>query len=212
MRRWEGKELLEDGTLDAAVARRSYAELAWLQRRLGNVNAIMERLRSDPKPVRRVLDIGCGHGAMLEEIRRELGVEVVGYDLGPVPEDAPVRIVQGDATKDPLPEADVAFAVCMVHHLSPEEVAALIRNAARSCRRLILLDLVRHRLPLFLFQVFVRPWLAEINGDDGVTSIRRAYTPAELGEIAFAATKGTGARVEQAVARFQVRQIVDISW
>jgi SAM-dependent methyltransferase len=166
-----------------------------------------------------VLDIGCGQGALLEEIRRRMSVEVVGFDLRPAPPHAPVPIFQGNAVSDPLPAADVAVCVVMAHHLSEAEVAKLIQNVARSCDRLILLDLVRHPVPLLLFRLFVRPFLCRINGLDGQTSIRRAYTVREMRKIVDYALAGVATesgrpvlRIEHSVAPLWIRQVVHISW
>ena len=84
-------------------------QLGFVHRFLGNQRAILDALRRDPRPVRRVLDIGCGNGALLDEIRRTLGVDVTGIELRP-PKRIPleVPIIAGDAIRDPLPEADVA--------------------------------------------------------------------------------------------------------
>ena len=207
-------ELLDDPSLPADVVAAAYRDLDRLHRWLGNTSAILRRLHAPQKneAVRCVLDIGCGQGALLRDIRRRLGVEVVGFDLRPSPPDSPILILQGDAVADPLPRADVALAVCIVHHLSDREVVQLIRNVSRSCRRFIILDLVRHPLPLWLFRIFVSPFLGRINVEDGITSIRRAFTPQELRTLADEAVKGTPARVEQTVAPFWIRQIVDIRW
>jgi SAM-dependent methyltransferase len=178
----------------------------------GATSAIVERLKAHPTPVSIVLDIGCGEGALLEEIRRRLAVDVIGIDLRGAPKPGPVPIVAGDATRDPLPEADVAVSMLVAHHLSPPEIVRLIQNVRQSARRLIILDLVRHRFPLLLFRTFVCPLVSDITACDGVTSFRRAYTVRELGAIVASAIKGSGARVVHSVAPFYVRQIVDISW
>jgi hypothetical protein len=149
---------------------------------------------------------------LLEEIHEKLGLRVIGFDLRAAPESTPVPILKGNAVTDPLPSADVTLAVCMVHHLSEAEIVALIRNVSRASHRLIILDLVRHWLPLWLFRIFVSPFLTRINAVDGVTSVRRAYTPAELSRIVATAVEGTGARVRHTVAPFYIRQIVEISW
>ncbi len=212
MHRVDEPELLEDLTLDEDVVAKAYRDLARTQCLLGNSAAIISRLRRSRTPVESVLDIGCGQGALLEEIRRILGVEVVGFDLRPAPRGASVPIITGDAAVDPLPAADVALAVCLIHHLNEADIVKMIRNASKSCRRLILLDLVRHWIPLTLFRVFLSPFLHRINAADGITSIKRSYTPGELRDIVDGAVRGTNARIEHSVAPFYIRQIVDISW
>lgn len=212
MERRDAKELLEDPTLPAAVVADAYRDLARTHRWLGNTAAVLRLLQDDSAPVRSVLDIGCGHGALLQQIRRRLGLEVLGYDLRPAPASARMRILTGDAVRDPLPRADVAIAVCLVHHLPEDEVVQLIGNVARSCRRLILLDPVRHPLPLLLFRSLVAPLLHRVNAADGSTSIRRSFTAAELGAIVAKGVRGSRARVEHRVAPLFIRQIVDIRW
>lgn len=205
-------ELLEDPSLSADVVAKAYRDLARTQYLLGNTAAVFGRLRRVPDPVRTVLDLGCGQGALLEEIRRKLGVEVVGFDLRPAPPGSSVRILTGNAATDRLPAADVALAVCLAHHLSEAELASMIRNVSRSCRRLILLDLVRHWIPLTLFRVFLSPFLHPINAADGITSIKRSYTPLELRALVDEAVHGTNASVEHTVAPFYIRQIIQIQW
>jgi 2-polyprenyl-3-methyl-5-hydroxy-6-metoxy-1,4-benzoquinol methylase len=211
MQRVETTELLENPSLPEDVVAQAYRDLARTQRFLGNTRAIFRELRKDPQPIARVLDIGCGQGALLEQIHRRLGVEVVGFDLRPAPA-APVPILTGNAATDPLPSADVALSVCLIHHLSESDVVKLIQNASKSCRRLILLDLVRHWIPLTLFRVFLAPFLHPINASDGLTSIKRAYTPGELRGLVDEAVQSSRARVVHTVAPFYTRQIVDIEF
>src|ERR1022692_1647219 len=96
-----------------------------------------------------VLDVGCGHGGLLKKVRRRMGVEVMGVDLRP-PEGGAREfpILKLDAVREALPRADVAVSVCLVHHLREEEFVEMIRNVGRACRRFVILDLVRHRVPL----------------------------------------------------------------
>jgi len=210
MQRQDTIELLDNPALPDEVVARAYRDLSRLHHWLGNTGAILHRLKQGQ--VRSVLDIGCGQGALLQEIRRKLKIEVTGFELRPAPPNSPIRIVTGDAVADPLPSADAAIAVYLVHHLSEADVIKLIRNVSRSCRRFIILDLVRQWLPLWLFRIFVSPFLSPINVADGITSIRRAYTPHELRRLAETAVEGTDARVRQTVAPLYIRQIIDISW
>ncbi len=121
-------------------------------------------------------------------------------------------IIEADATRDRLPEAGVAVCMTVFHHLAEAEIVALIRNAARSVGRLIILDLVRHWLPLALFSTFLSPLLMRTVAVDGRQSIRRAYTPLELRAIVEGALAGSGASIVQSVTPLRSRQMIDITW
>ena len=210
MDRRDAAELLENPSLPSAAVAEAYRELDRTHFWLGNTAAIFRRLRR-ARPAT-VLDLGCGQGALLQKIQRKFGATVTGFDLRPAPDSSAVPILAGDAVSDPLPRADIALAVCLVHHLPEADIVRLIRNVSRSCRRFIILDPVRHWLPLRLFKICVAPFLGSINAVDGVTSIRRSYTPRELQRIVNRAVEGTGARVRYSVAPLYIRQIADISW
>ena len=206
-------EILEQSGLPDDLVSRAYRDLARLHRWLGDTRFIVRAIRRDPLPVRRVLDVGCGPGLVAERLSRQLGVEVVGADIRTPPSVCTaVPIVRADARCDRLPQADVAFSMHLGHHLSEGDLAALIRNVGRFCRRFILLDCVRHSLPLALFRVFVAPFLCPIDAEDGQRSIRRSYTPDELRRIAARAMTGAGAVIRTSVAPLYMRQAVDISY
>jgi SAM-dependent methyltransferase len=205
-------EILDDPQIPEPVRARAYEVLHRTHHWLGNTSAIIRLLRRDPIPVRSVLDIGCGHGALLHQIRRQLGAEVVGFDLCPAPANAPVTILTGNAVTGSLPRAEVAIAVCMAHHLSEADLILLIRNVSHSCRRFILLDTVRHWLPLALFRIFVYPLLGSLNAQDGITSLRRSFTTCEMRSVVDKALEVSSGKVKYSVAPFYIRQVVDISW
>jgi SAM-dependent methyltransferase len=211
MQRSYAPEILDGDGIPAEVAERAYRDICLVHRLLGNTAAIIAAVKRDPLPVRRVLDVGCGQGGILREIQRRLSVEVVGVDLKP-PLAAPFRILQADAVHDSLPKADVAISLCLAHHLRQDEVIALIRNVGRSCRRFVILDLVRHRLPLILFRIFAPLVVSPINVADGCQSIRRAYTPGEFRATIDLALAGSGAKFRHTVNPFSIRQIADINW
>lgn len=202
-------EILDGGGLPVDVVEHAYRSLHRTHTLLGNRAAILRALRRDGARVGRVLDVGCGHGAMLADIRAHFGVDVIGVDLRP-PSNPPVPILAADATRDELPRADVAISVCLMHHLSDEDFVALIRNVGRSCRRFIVLDLVRHRLPLTLFQIAAPLILPPVNVADGVTSIRRAWTPREFRALVSRALEGAPFR--HTVAPGYIRQMADITY
>jgi SAM-dependent methyltransferase len=203
-------ELLDRPGLPEAQAARAYRDLTRLHRYLGDTASLVSAVRRDPLPVRRILDVGCGQGGVLRDIRRHLPVEVMGVDVNPAAvSGADFPILLADAVHDPLPPADVAFSMCLGHHLSEIQLVKLIRNVGRSCRRFILMDLVRHPLPLALFRLFVTPFLGPIAVADGQASIRRSYTPPEMARIAAEALDGAG-RFRHSVALFYARQTLDI--
>ena len=206
-------EIIDDPNLPEDIMARVHRDLTLMHRCLGNTGAILRALRRDPLPVRRVVDIGCGDGGLLREIRRKLRADVVGVDLRPPTLRADgVTILQADAVRSPLPVSDIAIAVCLVHHLSEAELVDLIRNVGRYCRRFIVLDLVRHPLPLTLFRLAVGPWVHRVTAEDGYRSIRRSYTPAELGVVVTEALAGTSASFRHSVAPLYMRQMIDISY
>ncbi len=206
-------EILDAPDVPAAIANEAYRQLAFIHRITGDLAAILAAVRRDTLPVRRVLDIGCANGACTAIIQRKLGVEVVGVDPNP-PADrkSRARIVAADAVHDLLPSADVAYCMHTAHHLSEDEVAALIRNVGRSCRRFILVDLIRHRLPLALFHIFIRPFASPVVVSDGLLSFRRAYTRDELNGVVARALSGTRARFVHRVAPFYIRQVIEITY
>jgi SAM-dependent methyltransferase len=213
MERSLAPELMDDPGLPEAIWENFHRELIAVHRLLGNTGAILDALSRNVRPIRRVLDVGCGNGALLDEIRRKLGVEVLGVDLRPPKRNAfGISIVEADAVRHPLPEADVALSLLVIHHLSEQDLIGLIRNVGRSVPRFVILDLVRHPVPLALFRVFLCPFFGGPFGADGRQSIRRAYTPPELHGIVEHALDGSGAKFEQTVTPFRSRQMIDISW
>ena len=142
-----------------------------------------------------------------------VGVEVLGVDLRP-PEGGAGEfpILKLDAVREALPRADVAVSVCLVHHLRDEEFVEMIRNVGRACRRFVILDLVRHRVPLALFTAFAPLCLPRVNVLDGRQSIRRAYTPEEFRALIAQAVSGTGGSFRHSVAPLWIRQMADIRY
>jgi len=200
-------EILDAGATPEDVVARAYRDLTRLHRCLGNTSALARAIRRDPLPVHRILDVGCGHGGVLADLQRRLGVEGVGADLRP-PAHAPVRMVRVDVVRDPLPAADVAYSIAMAHHLPDDDVVAMIHNVGRSCRRFLLVDLVRHPLPLALFRLFVAPFFSPVAVADGITSIRRSYTPDEFAGLA----RRAGVPFRHSISRIYASQTLDIRY
>jgi 2-polyprenyl-3-methyl-5-hydroxy-6-metoxy-1,4-benzoquinol methylase len=186
-----------------------HRDLNFIHKCLGTFPTIERFIRADDQPARRIIDIGCGGGALLEYLRERLRVEVIGIDRKP-PDRAAVSIVAADAVSERLPDADIAVCSLLAHHLTPEQNIALIRNVSRSCRRFIIQDLIRHPMPLVLFTFFLCPMIGREAAVDGRQSIRRAFTPEEFAELVRTALAGTRATFTTDVSPFLSRQIIDI--
>lgn len=209
MQRSFDSELLDSDDVPPGVAERAHRALVLTHTLLGNRAAIVRALRRHPTRLRRLLDVGCGHGGLAGYLAERLSIDVVGVDLKP-PATAPIPIMRADATRDALPEADVAISVCLAHHLTDDQLVDLIRNVGRSCPRFIILDLVRSRVPLTMFRLAAPFVLPAINVSDGALSIRRAFTPDELHGTVRRALNGAAFR--HSVAPLGIRQIVDITY
>ena len=213
MRRTNQAEILDEHGVPDDLVERAYRDLARIHHWMGDTNFIVRAIRRDPLPVRRVLDVGCATGLVTQEVGNKLGVRVVGVDVNPHPSiAAPVPILRADARRDPLPLADVAFSMHLGHHLRERDLVDLIRNVGRFCRRFILLDLVRHPVPLALFRLFVAPLICDIDAEDGQRSIRRSFTPVELRELTSSALAGTSGTFRLSVAPLHARQVMDICY
>jgi hypothetical protein len=148
----------------------------------------------------------------MEAVRRQMGAEVVGVDLRPPMTRTDLRILKLDAVREALPPSDVAVSVCLVHHLRDEELIEMIGNVGRACRRFVILDLVRHPVPLALFSALAPLCLPRLNVLDGRQSIRRAYTPEEFHALIARALDGTGGSFQHTVAPLWIRQMADVRY
>jgi SAM-dependent methyltransferase len=202
-------ELMDSPDIAGPVLDKFHRDLERVHKLLGSFPTIERFIRKGNQPVRSVIDIGCGGGALLNYLRRKLNVKVTGIDPKPG-ETTDIPIIAANAITDPLPDADVAVSSFVSHHLTPEENIALIRNVSRSCKRFIILDLVRHPMPLWLFTIFICPLIGHEAAVDGRQSVRRAYTPDEFKEMVKTAIAGTGATFTTDVSALLSRQVIDV--
>ena len=200
-----GRELLDDPSLPPHEMAANLAELSRIDRVWGGSRALSRWLLGRSNGSRRivVLDLGAGSGVAAGRLSRNLsraglGSTVVALDLqwrhlaagrGTRRED--VKAVAADALRLPLSDGSVDFAVStlLLHHLSPFELTALLREIRRVARRgFALLDLRRHRVPLAFLAAAGRLLFASpVTRHDGLVSVRQAYTLEELGQILAAA-------------------------
>jgi ubiquinone/menaquinone biosynthesis C-methylase UbiE len=95
-------------------------------------------------------------------------------------------VVAGDALALPFRDAAFDLVSCSLfaHHLAPDHLTVFVREALRVSRVAVLVnDLVRHPLHLALVYASFPIMGSRVAWLDGLTSVRRAYTPKEIREM-----------------------------
>ena len=215
VQRLDQPEWLDEGRGSDADVAANLEEMWRINLRLGGLRALTRhlypRLMAAAGPLT-LLDLGTGSAhlplALASWARaKDRTLHVCGIDWAPrnlavarhkVIEQPNVSLLQADASRLPLRTGGVDFVVSslFLHHFAPGAAVELLRSAAAVARRSVIMsDLVRGRLPWLAFKL-VQPAFARqaLTRHDGALSIRRAYTPAELRELAAAAGL-RGARV-----------------
>ena len=200
--RVEASELLDLGQGTDQDVAQNLAEMQRINDVLGGTRALTRhlypRLQMGGASPLRVIDLGSGGAGIPRRIRawaahRSVPLTVVAVDhaariLDVARNGVPVPLLRADALCLPLAPGSVDYVIStlFLHHFSPNALVALLHNAYRLARRgLVMSDLVRGRLPYLAFHaaapLFARNYLTR---QDGLLSIRRAYTPEELRELA----------------------------
>ena len=187
-------EILDLG-VDDLEARRSLADLRFVNRWLGGRRAIARAVLPHLRAGSRLLDVGCGSGDLPAFLIRQatvpflaVGLDVKALHLREAPPE--VRPVVADVRHLPFGPGsfDVVTASLFLHHFDAPELPGLLRALFALSRGVcVVTDLHRARVPyafsrLFMPLVFKSP----VSVNDGLLSIRRAFTPRELID-AFAA-------------------------
>lgn len=193
---------------------RSLEDLALVNRWWGSARILARfllraiRENAVARPV--ILDVGAGSGDVSRRIARSLARAghpglVVACDVQwrhvaagrSLSRDAFPSLC-ADAFELPLREKSVDWIVSTLffHHFSPAENARLLASFARVTRHgFALLDLTRHLFPLAFISIAGRLFKTRISLQDGVASVRQAYTPEEARRIAR--ESASGARVNR---------------
>ena len=151
----------------------------------------------------RVLELACGGGdtaidLVLMAKRKGLSLDVHACDLNPEAVEiarcnartrqAPLTVFTADALAKPTDHHtfDVVYCTLFAHHLDEADVVRLLTMMALRSRQLVLVDdLIRSRLGFVLAWVgtrlLSRSWVVHT---DGPLSVRGAFTPNEMANIA----------------------------
>ncbi|GMA15129.1 methyltransferase domain-containing protein (plasmid) [Deinococcus metallilatus] len=194
-------ERMDEPDCDLPTLRRTYAQFA-------TVNALVAgwrqvylrelRPRLSPGRTMTLLDIGCGGGdvplRLAHWARRDglrLRVTAIDADERAVAYASPLaqpgvefrQALSGDLVREGQ-RFDFVTSNHLLHHLTDPELVALLRDSERLCRvRVLHSDLARSPLAYRLFSVGARLFPGTFIHEDGLLSIRRSYTAAELAAL-----------------------------
>ena len=208
-----GVELLDDPSGSPAAVETSLHNIARANRWFGGTAAVCWGLGRALHGVSSgarltLLDVGSGLGdvpraAAAWAERRGIRLVPVGLERHPVAARLAVArglpTIVGCASAPPVSDKGVdVVSVCMVaHHFEPDSVVELLRTCDRLARRAVVVtDLRRAAVAAAAFRCGARLLRFDaVTREDGVTSIRRGFTAAEL--AALLARAGVAATVTQ---------------
>jgi SAM-dependent methyltransferase len=210
--RRRGLEILDDPSVDPALAIRSLRDVAKANRLFGGRRAILLELESLAHRLpahATLLDVGTGLGdipaaAERAMARRDIRLTTIGIELDRhlafEAAAACSLVVVGSATRLPFPSASVDVVTCsqVLHHFEGDDAIALLRECTRVARHAVIVGELR------------RSWLAmaglwsmsfflgfhPVSRHDGLVSIRRGFTTRDLRDLVRGST-GAQPRVRQ---------------
>ena len=192
MRRVVIPELLDTDAGTPAEVRGSLRDLRFFNSKFGGISSttrLIEQvaLKTGARSFS-LLEVAAGTGYVAGRTRSRLhhhGIElnITLLDRSPAHLNGSEPSVVGDARALPFADAsfDLVSSNLFVHHLEPEELIHFVREGLRVCRRAVLInDLIRHPLHLFLVYAGLPLYRSRLTRHDAPASVRRAYTVEEM--------------------------------
>lgn len=189
-------ELLDDDVGSPAEIAASLADLQHINAWFGGIRTTVALLQEIST------ECGCNQLSMLEVASgagdlpmsasrilarqgREIRVTLLDRRWSHLPRNGAPSIA-ADALALPFRDGafDVVSCSLFAHHLEPEELRRFAEEAMRVSRRAVLInDLIRSRLHLWLVYAGLPLFSSHITWHDAPASVRRAYTTREMREI-----------------------------
>jgi Methyltransferase domain len=195
MRRVDTPEILDSDACSPQDVQISFRDLGRVNRWFGGVSttkALIEYVaHCTGKRHFSLLEVAAAFGevpmlAAQRLARRNITLDITLLDRAPSHLGSSTRSLAADALVLPFHDAsfDLVSSNLFTHHLPPEELPRFVREALRVSRCAVLInDLIRHPLHLALVYASFPLMRSRVAWVDGVTSVRRAYVPAEMREI-----------------------------
>ncbi len=196
MRRIVIPELLDDDLGSPAEIAASLTDLRHINDWFGGTRTTASLLRrvaeQGGSSELSVLEVGAGAGDLPARASRILSrsgatltITLLDRMCSHLPRNG-ARSVAGDALALPFRDGafDVVSCSLFAHHFEPEELRRFACEAMRVCRRAVLInDLIRSRLHLWLAYAGLPLFRGRITWHDAPASVRRAYTTEEMRQI-----------------------------
>ena len=195
MQRITTEEILDSNLCPRAEVETSLRDLCRINRWFGGVattRTLFERVAEETgKKHLSVLEVAAGFGEVPRAAGEQLAnkgltLDITDLDRVDTHLQPSHRALVGDALALPFRDNSFDLVSCSLfaHHLQPQELAEFGREALRVSRSAFLInDLIRHPLHLALVYAGFPLMRSYVSRVDGVASVRRAYTPAEMRQI-----------------------------
>ena len=199
--RRRGVEYLDDPAVAETLRHRSHRDIAVANALLGGTRALLGELRATfagVGPKATLLDVGTGTGEAMASARRfgakhGVSLHTIGLDsdegLARSSRELAQDAVCASALELPFADASIDIVTCsqVLHHFHGPDLPALVREMNRVARvRVIVSDLRRSWMAVAGLWVASFPLLFHpISRHDGIVSILRGFTVAELRELVY---------------------------
>lgn len=198
-------ELMDDPELDENKLRAALDSLRRINSISNTTPRIERTIRTLAQPgdrALRILDVGTGSGdlplALAARAKRKgLNWQLIGSDISSnaisyaqeraTRQQLPVEFITHDAFADPFPEnCDVIVNSLFLHHMTDEQAAVVMSRMQSAAGQMVIVDdLCRTNWGLWLAMIGTRLLSrSHIVHVDGPRSVRAAFTPSELQELA----------------------------
>jgi ubiquinone/menaquinone biosynthesis C-methylase UbiE len=195
MRRVDKPEILDSDACSPAEVQATLREIGRVNRNFGGITTSQKLVECAAKATGlrhlSLLEVAAGLGEVPEAVQQNLAkkqitLEVTLLDVAKSHLPGGCQSVVGDALRLPFPVNAFDLVSCnlFAHHLNPPQLQQFMQEGLRVCRNAVLInDLVRHPLHLALVYMSYPIMRSRIAWLDGLTSVRRAYTPTEVQQM-----------------------------
>ncbi|MDR5590282.1 methyltransferase domain-containing protein [Christiangramia sediminicola] len=204
-KRTDESEIMDDFELQGRELDRTLKDLeninSWLGGNQITINGI-KKLLPDTKATIRIVDIGCGNGAILRKISdwaksNSYNFELIGVDANPYAIEIARNLsieyknvefqelnIFSEVFKDM--KFDVILCTLTLHHFKDRQIVELLNQLIDQAEYgVVINDLHRTRMAYILFQAFCAVFVSnEIARKDGLISILRGFKKDDIIEFA----------------------------